>query len=145
MGQWGRSRCPRHHPVLLGRGISRPRDDTCCGRPNRNSGKSIIVYLTQSLTCLSHQCYQRIYEWRGHFGAAALVAIDELFQTTITLPNGKSKLIYGAANSRRDYVSRELGIGLPFLYSSTDYDNEGQPVSLFFIRYHTLTNNIPNT
>lgn len=92
----------------------------------------------------SNQCYQRIYEWRGQFGAAALVAIDELFSSTTKLASGKSKLIYGTANSRMDYVNRELGAGLPFLYSRTEYDDEGLPVSFFFF-CNTLADVIPNT
>ncbi|KZP32510.1 hypothetical protein FIBSPDRAFT_925024 [Athelia psychrophila] len=72
-------------------------------------------------------CYQRIYEWRSHFGAAALVAINELFSSETKLANGKSKLIYGTKCSRKDYIRREIGTGLPFLYSCTNYDEKGEP------------------
>lgn len=85
----------------------------------------MIIYYISSLIHSLNQCYQRIYEWRGHFGAAALVAVNELFSSETKLANGKSKLIYGTVNSRKDYVKRELGTGLPFLYSCTDYDEEG--------------------
>ncbi|KAF7974380.1 hypothetical protein HWV62_12356 [Athelia sp. TMB] len=72
-------------------------------------------------------CYQRIYEWRGHFGTVALTAVQNLFATTITLANGKTKKVYDSVASRQDYVSRALGEGVPFLYSEVEYDHNDEP------------------
>lgn len=82
------------------------------------------------IDCSCEQCYQRIYEWRGHFGSTALAAVDALFASTTTLANGKSKKIYDSISSRREYTKRALGEGLPFLYSTVEYDDDNNPVSL---------------
>lgn len=62
------------------------------------------------------QAMQKVYEWRSHFSAAAMAAIDVFWASDDD---------YDDKDTKAAYVEYALGPSLPFMFSNVDTDDDG--------------------
>jgi hypothetical protein len=71
-----------------------------------------------------------MYEWRGHFGEAAVASLAAFWA---------SDKQYDSEEAKADYVAHALGKGLPFMYSDVeDTGSSSTAIKVIYILYFAV-------
>lgn len=76
--------------------------------------------------------HQKLYEWRGSFGSAALATIQDFWDDPFELkyasaddPDWEWENPYEDSRERQAFIEEKLGPGLPFRWGFYEYLEEG--------------------
>ena len=80
------------------------------------------------------QAIQKMYEWHGHFGEAAVASLTAFWA---------SDRKYDSEQAKEDYVAHALSKGLPFMYADVEENGSSVAIKVIFILYCLLYSSSP--